>query len=137
MVFFQEYHFGLVSKTAQFFLSDIDREIPGEIIDSDKQRLPSRTGGAESYYIRFIYFIDDEAYIGDVVSYEINSELVNERLQSYQAGQTVLVKYDSSFPRWSLLEEGSMSTRMLYHILLSFIIWPALMYGTGKFMFHD
>ena len=130
--------FSLVSMTSQYLLADIDSEVTGEIIDSENRWISSyRGGGRESYNIRYIYFVDDEAYIGDVVSYEIYTELVGERMDSYQVGQYVIVRYDSSFPRWSILENGEMSTRMKIQAFLTFVIWPLFMYGLGKVIFDD
>ena len=139
----QEGLFGLVSMTVQHLLADIDSEVSGTIYLSENRRHSSRYGwtGVDRYHIRYFYFVEDKTYNGDIIKYELSTEFVEERLRSYQEGQTVRVIYDSSIPSWSLLEDGNMSKRMIYQIILTFVVWPVLVCGIvcglGRLIFHD
>jgi hypothetical protein len=102
----------------------MDEETMGEITES---RFVSGGGmypGPDTYYIKYTFSVYDVPYTSRVVAYEERSKTVEQRLQQYPAGKMVKVYYQSTAPRYSVLEQGELTTRIYMQLVFNLLMVP-------------
>ncbi len=108
-----------------YIFANLDSTVTGKIIESGVLEFGKYR--SERYKVRYSYNIGNHYYIGSVVNYRRNDS-TEDVLKKYPVGKNVQVYYDSTSPRYSVLEKTGISGGIVFNLFAVFIFTPFVGY---------
>lgn len=125
---FWESRYDAFSKIHDYYSSDVSASVSGRILKSELN------GGrkSSSHNVEYQYVVNGYTFVSDTVSYKAPGSSYSRRIvRKYPAGKKVTVYYDPRNPRYSVLELGSLESRVFFQagfgviFALCVALWPA------------
>ncbi len=124
---YTEYSMNSFTIISSYLFASYDSSVQGLIIESERlTKTASRSGGVGRYKIIYTYLVNENKFEGSLVNFEAPTNNVYETLKKYPVGKKITVYYDSEKPKYSVLENTGLGSRLISNLVAIILIIPII-----------